>query len=254
MTEHPAATDQPATVAGWYLYGVIRADAVEPLLDDLGRRELAPVRHRAVAALGADVSVDEPRQALARHAELVQRAFERVTVLPARYGVVLPEPERVVATLLEPRHEQLVAELDRLDGMAQVVVTGVHREQEALARLLRRDRALAARRHEASSSYDAAVRIGQYVAVELERMRVEDAGAALAVLRRHAVEERAGEASHQHMFLHTSFLVRSDAIPAFDGAVGELRRQLPHTVIRAVGPQPPYAFVRLETEGEPAWA
>jgi hypothetical protein len=255
MADQQPRTDQPATDAGWSVYGVIRADEFEPLHGgELGHWGLQPVRHKEVCALGSNVPVSEPRQALQRHADLVQRVFERVTILPARYGVVLPEPGRVVATLLEPYHDRLVAELDRLKGMTQVVVTGVHREQQALARLLRRDHALAARRHEAARSYDNAIRLGQYVAAQLERMRVEDATTALEALRPNAVEERAAQAAHEHMFLHTFFLVHRSAMRAFDDAVGDLKRRLPHAVIRAVGPQAPYAFVNLQIEGEPAWA
>jgi Gas vesicle synthesis protein GvpL/GvpF len=254
MTDQHPPADQPAA-AGWYLYGVIGSEELAPIQKgDLAREGIVPVRHGAVCALVSEMSVAEPRQTLRRHADLVQRVFERVTILPARYGVLLPEPDRVVATLLEPYHDRLVEELNRLRGMAQVVVTGVHREQQALERLLRRDRALAARRHEAGSSYDAAIRIGQYVAAELQRMRAEDATTALETLRPHAVDERLAEASHEHMFLRTSFLVRGSGLRAFDDAVGQLRRRLPHAAIRAVGPQPPYAFVKLETEGEPAWA
>jgi hypothetical protein len=254
MTDQETRAGRPAA-AGWYLYGVIRAEGLAPLHNgEPALQGLVPVRHGTVCALGSGMSPAQPREALRRHADLVQRVFERVTILPARYGVVLPEPEQVVPTLLEPWHDRLVAELDRLRGMTQVVVTGVHRERLALARLLLRDEALAARRHEAGRSYGDAIRIGQYVAAELQRMRAEDATTALGALRPHAVEERAGEASHEHMFLRASFLVRGSGLGAFDDAVGELGRRLPHAAIRAVGPQPPYAFVKLEKEGGPAWA
>jgi hypothetical protein len=62
MAEQQSRTDQPATVAGWSVYGVIRAKELEPLHDgDLGHWGLQPVRHRKLCALGSDAPVSEPR-------------------------------------------------------------------------------------------------------------------------------------------------------------------------------------------------
>jgi hypothetical protein len=249
--------EQPATGSGWYLYGVIRADALAPLEKTgvLGAGDaVLAVRHGAVCALGSPAPVDGGRETLVRHADLVQRVFDQTTILPARYGVVLPDAEGVVAKLLGPYHEHLVAQLDRLEGTVQIDVTGVHVEARALGRLLKADRALAARRHEANRGYAAAVRLGQHIAAGLERMRMEDAATALDLLRRHAIDERGSALTHEHMFLHASFLVRATGVAGFDNAVGELRRRLPHAVIRGVGPRAPYGFVQLEAEAAPAWA
>jgi hypothetical protein len=254
MIDQQPAIDQATTRAGWYLFGVLRADGLARLRRDITDVPLVHVTHGDVCALGSNALLSGPREGLMRHADVVQRVFERTTILPARYGVVLPAADLLVERLLEPYHAGLVAQLHRLRGMAQVMVTGVHREEPALARLLQRDAALARRRHEATRSYDAAVWLGQRIAADLARLRGEDAATVLDALRPHSVDERASAVSHEHMFLRTAFLIRAAAIPAFDNAVGEVRRRLSHSTIRAVGPQAPYAFVDLDTEGKPAWA
>jgi hypothetical protein len=254
-TREPPTANAVAT--GRYLYGVVRADALAALEDaglDLDGF-LLPVCHEGLCGLTSAVPAELGREALVRHADLTQRVFERVTILPARFGVVFSGADQVVAELLRPYQDQLTAQLDRLDGMVQVDVTCVHREEQALALLLRSDRALAVRRREATRSYMAAVRVGQRVALGLERLRARDAATAHELLRRRALEERPSALSHQHMFLHSAFLVRASDVGAFDGAVGELRRRLPHALTRAVGPRPPYAFVELRHQRkEPTWA
>jgi Gas vesicle synthesis protein GvpL/GvpF len=254
-TREPRTANAVAT--GRYLYGVVRADALAALEDaELGPDGfLLPVRHEGLCALTSAAPAELGREELARHADLTQRVFERVTILPARFGVVFSDADEVVAELLRPYQDQLTAQLDRLDGMVQVDVTCIHREEQALALLLRADRALAARRREANRSYMAAIRVGQRVAMGLERLRARDAAIARELLRRRALEERPSGMSHEHMFLHSAFLVRASDVGAFDDAVGELRRRLPHALTRAVGPRPPYAFVELRDERkEPTWA
>jgi hypothetical protein len=254
MIDQQPRSHERATRAGWYLFGVIRADGLARLRRDLSSVPLAHVRHGDLGALGSDAPLRDPREGLMRHADVVQRVFERTTILPARYGVVLPAPRVLVETLLEPHHGRLLAGLRRLRGMAQVMVTGIHREEPALARLLKDDRVLARRRHEANRSYDAAVRLGQRIAGDLARLRAEDAATVLDALRPYAMDERASPVSHEHMFLRTAFMVRAAELGAFDDAVGEVQRRVPHGTIRAVGPQAPYAFVDLDAGGEAAWA
>jgi len=103
-----------------YVYGVTRASA--PVPDDLDA-----VVHGELAAITAPIDerrLRAKRRDLLRHAEVVQRVFERATVLPLRFGTVVDDP---AADILEPRYAELTRLLRELDGLAEVTVRAVYR-------------------------------------------------------------------------------------------------------------------------------
>ena len=109
--------DGSATVteAPAYVYGVTWADG-PPTAD---------VRRRRCDAVGAGGRARRARRArlascrrptsvpggatCSRHADVLQQAFERRTVVPLGFGTVFDSDDDVVAELLEPRYEELVA-------------------------------------------------------------------------------------------------------------------------------------------------
>ena len=79
------------------------------------------------------------RSDLLRHAEVLQHAFEQHTVVPLEFGTLFASDDDVVAELLEPRYEDLVALLQRLDGLVELTVRAFYDENRVLAAIVRDD-------------------------------------------------------------------------------------------------------------------
>src|SRR3954471_23545511 len=106
-----------------YLYGVIRRPGRDSRLtpESLGSGvgdPAKPVRllaHDDLAAVVSTVGVDEVgdeagvralRRDMAAHAEVLARIAEVRTVLPSRFGIVLPDDQAVVRQFLAPQYDR----------------------------------------------------------------------------------------------------------------------------------------------------
>jgi len=239
-----------------HLYGIV--DAETSLPDDLVGRADAPVRTVADEGLAVLVSdVDEDRRVgrsdLLAHAHVLERLAETSTVLPIRFGMLMPDEDTVRVELLGPQGEHSAALLRAFAGHVQLTVTTRYDEDEALREVLRRDPEL--REAGAASDLAARMRVGEAVAAGLEELRVDDADRVLQRLAPHARAVAFNEVRDAYTVSSVALLVDRDLRSALDVAVADLRDELgPRIQVRYVGPQPPYAFLdSVETEAS-AWA
>lgn len=238
----------PATVteAPAYVYGVTWADGARG-----GRREgvagadVRPLEHGELAALVSDLpspDVRARRRDLLRHAEVLQDAFERETIVPLGFGTVFDSDGDVVAELLEPRYEELVALLQRLDGLVELTVRAFYDEEAVLSEIVRDDPEVAALRAQVGPAEQ--LRLGEAVAQALGARREADAGEIVASLTRVSrdlvVEERVAELE----VLRAAFLVDRAAVSDFDAGLEEVvSRRRDVLRVKLTGPLPPHHFV-----------
>src|SRR3954468_4606944 len=111
------APPRPAVGSNTYLYGIVRWPMPAGLKSLAGTgvgeppAEVRGVRSGTVAALVSDVSAAEMsgqgvrgmRRDMKAHSAVLNALAARTTVLPARFGVVLPDERALVAEFLEPR-------------------------------------------------------------------------------------------------------------------------------------------------------
>src|SRR5688500_15598277 len=105
-----------------YLYGVVRSPVQREVARTLGTgvgdppARVRAVRHRDVAALVSDVpphlvgdasDVRAMRRDLRAHSDVLNRVTEHGTILPVRYGTVLPDDAAVVAHVLAAQYRWL---------------------------------------------------------------------------------------------------------------------------------------------------
>lgn len=245
-----------------HIYGVVAADAQLPdSLTGLYDEPVTRVDDGDLSALVSAVPEDASahRAELMSHAQVLERVIEEETVLPMRFGVVLPDESGIRAEFLEPNRDRLRSMLEELDGMVQLTVKAYHKEDDALREVMRRFPQLVSMRDRlASLPKDAAhfkqIEFGEQISASLDQLRGEDAAHiidALAPLAAATVEE---ENAALHQVLNAVFLVRRDARAAFDAAVTGLAAEAHDRLhLRFVGPQPPYSFVDLAA-GTPSWA
>jgi len=217
-----------------YVYAVTWASARVP--DDVD-----VIEHGELAAVTMPVDrrhLRAKRRDLLRHAEVVQRVFDRAPVLPLQFGAVLDD---VVGELLEPRHDELAALLKEVDGLAEVTIRATFREEDVLRTLLREQPQLARLRERGS-----AVQLGEAVARALAARRDAEADEIVRALQRHVRATSVDELRTELDVFRGAFLVERKRLKRVDVEVEKLARaHAATTSYKLTGPLPPHHFVRL---------
>jgi hypothetical protein len=238
---------------GRYVYGIVRPpDALS--ISSPGVGDGARVGVVSHGELGAIVSrfdgdvVQANRRNLTAHSDVLQEALATTTVVPMRFGVVLPSEQAVVDELLRARHDELVRLLEDVEGRVELSVKAFYRGDVALREVVRDDPAIARLSQatrglpEAATYYDR-VRLGQLVAEAVRAKRVEDAAPILERLRPLADAVVADEELPERMVLKAAFLVARDRVPEFDRAVDEIARDVSERLqLKYLGPLAPHTF------------
>jgi hypothetical protein len=239
-TASPTVTETAA-----YVYGVGWASTRPPSAEGVADAPVRVLEHGELAALISELASPEIRARrgdLLRHAEVLQRAFERETVIPLGFGTVFESDEDVVAELLEPRYEELVALLHSLDGLAELTVRAFYDEDAVLAEIIRAEPEIAALRGRPDQA--AQLQLGEAVAAALAGRRNRDADEIVATLsalaREVVVEERVAEFE----VVRAAFLVDRSATDDLDAQAEELAHRHRGVIrFKLTGPLPPHHFV-----------
>ena len=242
-----------------YVYGVVSTGASISLPAD-GVASAAPrlIESNGLAALVSSVPTERlrvRRKDLHAHLRALEEVFEQTTVLPCRFGTVLPSEDDVRRHLLDARREELYGLLEALAGRAQMNVKASYDEPEVLREVLASEPGIASARERAKKLGDAGyyenIRLGELVTASLSARRSDDAErihARLAPLATDVVADaRDAEAL---LVLKASFLVERTLLERFDAELESLAKQEAPTIrFELVGPLPPTAFVSLGQEG-----
>jgi len=230
-----------------YVYGVVAADADEAGTEGVSGAQVERVVSGRLAALVSrlpEEGLRMRRRDLQAHLAVLERAFERTTVVPCRFGMVLPDEDAVRRELLDARRDELARALERLDGRVQLNVRVDFDEEEVLREIVVADREIAALRRRTQELGDAGhfarIRLGELVAAAVAARRESDAERVLAALRA-AADDVAVDAAGDLRVLKASFLVRDAA--RFEAVLEELARvEAPQLRFESIGPLPPTAF------------
>jgi hypothetical protein len=213
-----------------------------------------------VAALVSEVPGDGvPGRAknLTAHSEVLRAAMDGGTVLPMRFGVLMPDEETVRRDLLEAREAWLTEMLTALDGRVEMTVSAMYREEVLLHEVVTQDAGIRTLRERVQSKPAAAthferIRLGELVAAAVDARRSADATAILDALRPLADAYAPADLLHEQMVVNAAFLVRRDGLEKFDAAVESVSAERADRMhFKLTGPLPPFSFVGQEA---PAWA
>lgn len=176
----------------------------------------------------------EPRH-LWCHEAVVEQLLEYVSVLPVRFGTLLPD-EAALTALLHERHDRFKVALARVARHIEVsvrvlwsapVVASTPRSRPPengrayIARRIAEEQAREARRREAHARASA----------------IHDALSRLAVAHVHRV------LPHERMLLSAAYLIPRDSLESFRAAVDTLSAANPDLPMLCTGPWPAYHFV-----------
>src|SRR3954454_1928153 len=248
-----AGSPDGAPSTATYVYGVVRASEA-PKIDAAGVGRQAPVRnvtHGDLTAIVSDVDegfVEAGREDLERHMAILEQAALSATVVPLRFGTVMPDDDAVTEDLLRARAADFDELFSALDGRVELSLSGTYEErifgevvaeQPEVAALRERVRG----RDENATYYDR-IRLGELVANAMAAKRERDTEQVLARLRPLADDVHVSDVAHERSVLSVSFLVHRDRLPEFDRAAEEVAAQNRTRIrFRYAGPLPPYDFV-----------
>jgi hypothetical protein len=248
-----------APESGYYVYGVVPADAAMPGdLRGLDDSAVQLVPYAGIAAAVGHVVLDRPpgrRADLMAHSQVVDALAGATTVVPVQFGSVLAERTDIVDDLLQPNGEHFERLLAALEGTTQFILRATYLEEQVLAEVVRDDPAIAelhrrTRDLPPGTPHPDLVQLGERVSGALDAKRVEDGDVILEHVRPHVldvVERPGGGVDH---LLDVALLVDRLTTRQLEEALEVLAEGV-HERIRLslTGPLAPYDFV----EGE-RWA
>lgn len=250
-TDHPEQRESP-TGAGLYLYGVVRAGTQLPeglvgvvatiphLLED---GELAAV----VSELPEDADFGTP-QDLVAHSAVLDTIAAATTVLPMRFGTVLPSSQDLREEVLaEPAGLSEV--LSQLDGAVQYTVRVRYDQDVVLPEILRDDpRLLGLQQAIAGTTEDETrterIALGEAVVAAFDALRGPDSQELLDTLDPFVRDLAVHEGAQADDVLDVALLVGCPETDGFEEALeAAAKRDHPRMRYKLLGPQAPYDFV-----------
>lgn len=253
MTNPATVRDHTAsrTVAGHYVYGIVPAGTVLPAhLTGVGstRAELRLVPWDGIAAVVSEVSEARAlgsRRDLLAHARVLDTLAAGTPVLPARFGMVLPDADTVTGQLLEPRHDDLMRALATVAGRAQFIVSARHVSEAVLREVVAEDVEIMRLREVVAhaADRDTRFRLGELVAHALDRKRATDAQRLHALLGPYAVALVDRPVTGADQVASVAFLVGRDEQESFVAAAEALAASWAGRArVRLLGPLAAYDF------------
>ena len=241
-----------------YVYGVTRPRRKAASLGKgIQGKAVSILTAQGLGALTSDVPpgpLEAGREELTAHARVLERAMEKGTVLPMRFGVVMPSESAVRTELLGAHRGELEAQLDQMNGKVEVNLKGMYEEELVLRNIMEENSDVAqlsaalSGAPEDATYYDR-IRLGELVANLLSSKRAADEEEIVERLAPNAVDYEVATPTHERMAVNASFLVERDRLDEFDLALDKIAEERGGMIrFRYTGPLPPHSFVELAME------
>jgi hypothetical protein len=247
---------------GLYIYAIARTPeaprVAAPAVHDSDNPILL-VDCGAYAVLASRISireVDATRRHMMAHTRVLERAMEQATILPMRFGMVVPDEAALQARIL--RHaERIGATLPDLDGRIEVGLRVAFAEGVA-SREIGKDRPDLARKSEAlakrnpNETYYERIDLGRAVEAALIEKKKREGQRIAFLLKPLAARILELGISDDEGILNAALLVDRAGEPELARAVEALDAEAPgRFAMRYVAPVPPFNFVRMTLDDAP---
>lgn len=232
---------------GAYLYGVLPAEdaagACARAGNGLAGAPVRPVTGHGLAALVSDLQARLParRRHVLAHAGVLERALGTGTLLPFRFGTVLPD-DGAVAEHLARGSGEFRRQLDRFAGLVQLTVAARQDRDVVIGEVVRAEPRL--RDAAGAGTLDARIEAGRAIAARVAQRREADTRLIVDRLAPLAQEADLRVGEDEDRLLRLALLVRPDGVREVEraaaGIAGEAGGRL---LLDVAGPTPPYDFV-----------
>lgn len=241
-------------IEAYYVYGVLPAGVRtgERVASASLGGTVRAVEAGPLAALVEEIDDERDlgtREDLVAHSAVLNEVAETTTVVPLRFGTVLPGTAEVTEELLNLRREELLDILDVLRDTMQFNLRARYQLDDLLREVVLANPEIAALRERVSempedAAYYDRVRLGEIVAGEVASRRDQEAQDLLDALAPLAVEHTVKEPSGMDHLLDCAFRVRQDRRADFENAAEQQAEQLAgRAQLRLVGPTAVFDFV-----------
>ncbi len=240
------------------VYGIVRSgfDAEPDVSGVTGHRAFDVIEHRRVAAVASIVNeaFDATPDDLRAHLAVLDDLMGRTTVLPMRFGTLFDSQLHVVDLLLAPSEPLFAKLLDRLEGLVEMRLRAVYREEEVLAAIVRSDPVIRRRQERIralpqDATYYDRIELGRALAEAMTAMGRQDASEIEARMAQFSVQVAAGDPPSERRVTNASFLVARQDLGAFGKEAERLAEELGDRLdIRTIGPMPPFSFADLRLD------
>ena len=253
-------TIRPVSAEGpHYIYGIVAgADAAR--LDELDGRPvgggeqpltlMAAGRFAAIVSPIDDAEVEPTRRNLLAHTKALEAAMQDVTVLPVRFGSIVPDPTTLLH-LLDQHADELAAVHTRIHGRIEIGLKASWERDEVLRDVLDETKDLKAMRDRIQKkppekTYYDRIDFGRRLEDAMQARRDQLADTLYGALAPLAIEAKRLEPLDDSMVLNAAFLLERHSEEMLDGALAKLVADIAGGLdMRYVGPVPPYNFVEL---------
>lgn len=241
-----------------YLYGVVSTDAAISLpAEGVANAATRKIELNGLTAIVSSVPTERlrvRRSDLHAHLRALEEVFGQTTVLPCRFGTVLPSEEDVRHHLLEARRDELQGLLEALAGRAQMNVKATYDEPEVLREVVAAEPRIARARERTRdlghAAYYENIRLGELVTTKLADRRSADAERIHGRLAPLAADVVVDPGDAALLIVKASFLVERKRLDRFDTELESVANEEAPTIrFEVLGPLPPTAFVSLAQEG-----
>ena len=211
-------------------------------------RKLAAALCQVPEGDAAGIQVRGMRRDMLAHAAAVERLFEQTTVVPMRFGIILPDRDTVLAEVLEPEYSRLNSLMKKIENRVELTLRAAYLEEQVLREIAQEQPALARPvRRAARLTQDERLRQGQRIAAAIREKGEGDSQQLLNLLTPLAEDVSLEEPVGEDGFFNAAFLVERSRMEQFDDAVQQFYEANEHRVrLDYVGPLPPYSFCRIQ--------
>lgn len=242
---------------GSYIYGIIPAgtripEGLDPVPGAGAEGGLGLVTHGRIAAVVSDVPVDRAlgtRKDLMAHEAVLNAIAAETTVLPMRFGAVVTDDDAVADELLAPHQDYFVRAIEEMTGHTEFRLRGDYEQDVVLGEIIDADPEIARLREavagvDEDAAYYDRIKLGEAISHALDRLRADDAQAAVDALAPFAVATEVKTAGGENGAVHLAFLIRSDHRSDFERAVDDLGDAWSGRIdLRLIGPTAAFDFL-----------
>ena len=245
------------TAMGKYMYCLIRCSQPRQFATrGIGERGdiVYTIGDEELAAVVSDSPVMEydcSRRNMMAHTLVLEEVMKEYTILPIRFDTVAPDAESIQVKLLKRRGEEIRGHLQVMDGRLELGLKAFWYEEVIFREIVEENPPIRQLRDSlagrpSQQSYQDRMRLGEMVAIAVEKKREADAEKILACLRPFCVYLKTTPAVSDRMILNAAFLVDKPREPEFDLAVQQLDAEMGYRVMfKYVDQVPPYNFVNF---------
>ena len=226
-----------------YVYAICdRPELPLPCRNGLNDEALEKVVHRDIAAVVGDcdgASLSNSADEIWRHEEVIEALMEERTVLPARFGTLVPSRDHV-GDILRRTYDALVDDLARVRGRVEIGVRFLSAHEEADAR----DRSCDEPAGTGPGAAFLRARLAR--ARSLRNSRQAEVRAIIEAyeqLARHADASRLDREPSERYGIGAAFLVPRERVASFQSFIAGVANANAGLALLCTGPWPPYSFV-----------